>query len=175
LLCLAVVQVSHSVCQDVLKFCIKQQDYWAAAEAWMYCQVYCADPMRQQLQEEPTGSKAVPSLVQIEEQMQQLEQHQQQLREQQQAKALGAGPLGWASNKLLRIHATGLAGWLQQGCVTPKHEQHVRQQLQQVVQELESRGTAVPQEAKAALEPRAAEESAAAAAAESEQGAGSAQ
>lgn len=130
------LQVSLLGCEDVLDLCISKQDYWAAAEAWVYTRVYCADPSRrqQQQQQADAGQEAAGQTEQ--------QQPQQPQRE---------GPLGWASNTLMRLYAKGLAGWLRQGCVSPEHESYVKGQLNQLLQELEARGTGVPEKVRAAL------------------------
>lgn len=108
------LEVSLVVCEDVLEACIKQQDYWAAAEAWVYTQLYCGDASTQQV----PAAQAKGSLRPLQ--------------------------LAWASKSLLRLYARGLGDWLQQqGCVNQQHEEHARHQLQQIVQELKSRGADV--------------------------------
>lgn len=129
----AVAQVSQAACEDVVGYCIDKKDYWAAAEAWVYTRVYCADPSRRQPSEAAADAAGQAADSQ---------QQQQPQRE---------GPLGWAGSRLVRTYAVGLAAWLQQGCVSTGHEHYVRQQLQQLVGELEGRGLSVPAKVKAAL------------------------
>jgi len=123
------LEVSLVVCEDVLEACIKQKDYWAAAEAWVYTKLYCGDASTPQA----PAAQAEGSLRPLQ--------------------------LAWASKSLMRLYATGLADWLQQqGCVNQQHEQHVRHQLQQIVQELKSRGAAVDRLEKALQAAAAVEE-----------------
>jgi hypothetical protein len=130
----AVLQVSLTSCEDVLDHCITKHDYFAAAEAWVYTRMYCADPSRRQPEAAPAAAGQQDSAAQ---------QQQQQQRE---------GPLGWASSSLMRLYAKGLVGWLKKGCVSRGHEQFVKQQLQDLLRELESRGAAFPNGYKLALE-----------------------
>lgn len=123
------MQVSLTACEDVLDHCIIKQDYWAAAEAWVYTRLYCADPSRNQPEADESETSAASQ--------------QQQQRER---------PLGWASNSLLRLYAKGLSEWLQQGCVSKGHERYIKQQLEQIVGEIGGRGAAVPDKVKQALE-----------------------
>jgi hypothetical protein len=51
----------------------------------------------------------------------------------------------------MRLYAKGLAGWLRQGCVSPEHGSYVKGQLSQLLQELNARGTGVPEKVRAAL------------------------
>lgn len=134
--------------------CISKHDYFAAAEAWVYTRVYCADPSRKQPEAAPAAAGQQDSTAQ---------EHQQQQdsteaapaaagQEDSAARKQREGPLGWASNSLMRLYARGLVGWLKQGCVSRCHEQFVKQQLQELLGELESRGAAFPNGYKLALE-----------------------
>jgi hypothetical protein len=143
LLLLLLLQVSRAACEDVMELCIDQQDFWAAAEAWIYTKLYCTAPNRGQPAAAGDAAGGVDS-------------------DQQQQQQQGEGPLAWASVSLLRTYARGLSGWMQQGCVNEEHEQHVRQQLQQVVQELEGRGALVPTGLRKALDGQSAAAAAAA-------------
>ena len=135
------VQVSGNACEDVIRYCIDKQDYFAAAEAWVYARVYCADPSRrhQSAADDAAWQAANPHQ---EQQPQEQEQPQQQLD----------GPLGWSSISLMRTYGVGLAAWLQAGCVSKGHTQYVRGQLEQLVAELDGRGATVPSKLKQALE-----------------------
>jgi hypothetical protein len=149
--CAAVLQVSLVSCEDVLDHCISKQDYFAAAEVWVFTRVYCADPSRKQPEAAPAAAGQPDGSAQ---------EQQKQQRE---------GPLGWASNSLMRLYAKGLVGWLKQGCVSWGHEQFVKQRLQEILREMESRRAAFPNGYKLALEATAFPAAAAAAAAAADQ------
>lgn len=142
--CVCCPQVSTLVCEAVLESCIKQQDYWAAAEAWVYTQVFLADPTRKEQQQKPqggvgTGSTGSAAAAGVGSSSSSPNQPQQQQAKRQ-------GQLAWASNDLLRTYARALAGWLQQGSLaSEEHKQHVERQLKQLAEEVVSnRGARMP-------------------------------
>jgi hypothetical protein len=127
----------------VIRYCIDKHDYFAAAEAWVYARVYCADPTRTQ---QAAADDAAWQAANPQQEQEQQPQEQEQLQQQRE------GALGWSNISLMRTYAVGLAAWLQAGCVSQGHKQYVRRQLEQLVAELEGRGATVPSKLKQALE-----------------------
>lgn len=116
------VRISLGLCEEVIRSCLKQNNYLAASRAWLYAKAYCSTQAASSPATAAAGGDATPAV---------------------EAEVQKGSDAAWASKNMIRLYLSGMTDWLKQGGLGLNHQKSLRLEVQQLAQELAARGANV--------------------------------